>query len=109
MAKKIQNTNPGKKVRHLVFFSSGSPAPWRTTYQIDHTWFLTVFGEDNIKRPFDANEFIDFVHKNYDKGAVFELGDYVAVSNCAPTIYFSEMDIAKKFLADFTQILEKLV
>ena len=43
MAKKIQNTNPGKKIRHLVFFSSGNPAPWRITYQIDHTWFLTVF------------------------------------------------------------------
>lgn len=109
MAKKISNTIPGNKIRHLVFFSQSNPAPWKITQQIDHTWFLTVFGEKNINRPYDANEFIEFIHDNYDERADFIMGDYGIVSNCAPTLYFSELDIANKFLADFTQVLEKLV
>lgn len=96
-------------VRHMMFYNQGKPAPWKLTQQLDHTWFLTVFGEKEIKRPFDANEFMDFVHNNYDSGAEFEMGDYGVASNCSPTLYFTEKDRGQKFLDDFTQILEKLI
>lgn len=95
------------KIRHMVFFSPG--VGYRITQQIDHTWFLTVFGEQNIGKPYNAQEFLDFVRKDYDKSATFEMGDIGIASNCCPILRFSEMGIANKFLADFTQLLEKLV
>lgn len=96
------------KIRHMVFYSPGEKAGYRITQQIDHTWFLTVFGQENLKRPYKADEFLAFVHKNYDKEATFEIADYGLANDCCATLRFTEMGIANKFLADFTQLLEKL-
>lgn len=109
MAKKIKNVETRAKVRTLVYYVPGNPTPWRITNQIDHTWFLTVFGTITQQRPFDANEFIEFVHKNYDKKAVLILDDYGVVSKCAPTVYFAEQEQANRFLDDFTEALEQLI
>lgn len=96
------------KIRYMMFFTQGASAPWRITQQIDHTWFLTIFGNENIGKPFNANEFAEFVQKNYDRGATYEMGDIGIANNCYPVLRFSEQGSANKFLADFTQILEKL-
>lgn len=107
MAKKIQTSSKGK-IRHLVFFSPGEEVPYRITGQIDHTWFLTVFGQDNIGKPYDVNEFMKFIQKTYDKNATFKMGSYGVANDCAPVLRFSEWEVAHKFLDDFTATLEKL-
>ncbi len=103
--KKIIPTTSTQKIRPMVFYIPGETIPWRITNQLDHTWFLTVFGNNNIDKPYNANEFIEFVHDNYDKDAIFEIGSYGIVADCVAVLRFSALEYANKFLSDFKEIL----
>jgi hypothetical protein len=106
MARKIKASEAPQILRPMAFFSNGEQAPWRITQQIDHTWFMTTFGEKEIGRPFDANEFLEFVHKNYDEGAVFKLASYGVANDCVMSLYFTNSQVVNEFLSDWEELLQ---
>ena len=90
----------------LVYYTPGGTVPFKITGRLDHTWFLTVFGQEEQGEPYNVQQFMDFVNEKYDKDATFEM-DYHGTVKCKPILKFTEMDTANKFLEDFKQLLKK--